>query len=121
MIGGLPAYAMYDLGKGVFWNELALSGNLKAKNYQQSVLTIDQAVCDTYRGEVELHLKTRNDDCYSFIFFNQTLFRSLMHNNNVDVAKDLVGRKVMGLFDHYGLQWIVSACKPVEVIKDSYV
>lgn len=117
MIGGLPAYAMYDMGEGDFWNEVALTGNIKnGQKYDQAILTIRETLFDSDRGELELQLQRNNGPCYGFILFHDSVIQSILYNHGVNRYDGLVGRKVVGLFDKdKSLQWIVTVARPVSV------
>lgn len=112
----LKAYAMYDMGDGFIWNEVAFRDNVLASpnaNYNVHPVRIGHSSYDHHRAELNLALEKESGAQYPLKLMDGTTRLSFLNDVNVRRAHELVGKTAIGLFQNNVLMWLIAYSRDV--------
>lgn len=112
MIAQSHTYAMYDLGDGNLWNEIAsLTDVLDKGRYKVHFVQINKIQYDSSRGELKLEIEKPGGSSYPFILSYDNAIDNFLYDSGInDFRKimELEGRRLIGLFNNNNLEWLIA-------------
>ena len=112
MTNQLKAYAMYDMGDGFMWNEVAFRDNIIDNPngpYKAHAVRIYGARFDNKRAELKLIVEKEGyGSQYPLMLVNATARRHFFNDVGTGKTDELVGKRAIGLFQNNVLEWFIA-------------